>query len=312
MKTAFLFPGQGAQYIGMGRELYEHSDIVRNRFDQADQILNEDFVDLIFHGSEEDIRKTENTQPGILMVSTAISELLRSRGIVPAMTAGLSLGEYSALVAAGAISYEDALPLVRKRGQLMNGAVPSGKGAMAAVIALDADKLTACCKQAAAFGTVGIANYNCPGQLVLTGGAAAVQKASELAQEAGAKKIVPLQVSGPFHSPLLEPAGKALAVELDRIAIRDPEIPVITNVEALPVSSAADVKRLLIQQVSHPVRWEDSIRYMLSCGMDTFLELGPGKTLTGFMKRIDRSSAAFHIEDMATLEQALEGLEEKE
>ena len=197
MKTAFLFPGQGAQYIGMGRELYEHFDIVRNIFDQADQILNEDFVDLIFHGTEEDIQKTENTQPGILMVSTAISGLLRSKGIVPAMTAGLSLGEYSALVAAGAISYEDALPLVRKRGQLMNDAVPAGKGAMAAVIALDADKLTACCRQAAAFGTVGIANYNCPGQLVLTGEAAAVQKASELAKEAGAKKVVPLKVSGP-------------------------------------------------------------------------------------------------------------------
>ncbi len=311
MKTAFLFPGQGAQYIGMGRELFEHFDIVRKTFDQADKILNENFVNLIFHGTEEDIRKTENTQPGILMVSTAISELLRSRGIVPAMTAGLSLGEYSALVAAGAISYEDALPLVRKRGQLMNEAVPAGKGAMAAVIALDADKLTACCEQAAAFGTVGIANYNCPGQLVLTGEVAAVQKASALAKEAGAKMVVPLQVSGPFHSPLLEPAGKALAVELDRIAIKDPEIPVITNVEASPVSAAADVKRLLIQQVSHPVRWEDSIRYMLSCGVDIFLELGPGKTLTGFMKRIDRSSASYHIEDEATLKKALAGLEEK-
>ena len=311
MKVAFLFPGQGAQYIGMGKELYDHFRLVRQVFDKADAVLNENFVNLIFNGTEEDIRKTENTQPGILMVSTAISELLMSKGIVPVMTAGLSLGEYSALVAAGAMSYEDALPLVRKRGQFMNQAVPAGKGTMAAVLGLAAEQLIVCCERAAAYGTVGIANYNCPGQLVLSGEVPAVEKASELAKEAGAKRVVPLPVSGPFHSSLLKPAGESLAAELKKITIRDPGIPVITNVEAQPAKDAGTIKKLLIDQVSHSVRWEDSVRYMLSRGIDTFIEVGPGKTLTGFMKKIDKTAAACHVEDMASLEAVLTGLGEQ-
>ena len=309
MKIAFLFPGQGAQYIGMGKELYDNYDIVKQVFDKADSILDQDFVNLIFSGSEEDIKKTENTQPGILMVSTGISELLRQKGIVPAMTAGLSLGEYSALVAANAISYEDALPLVRKRGQLMNEAVPAGQGTMAAVLGLDAESLLACCDKASEYGVVGIANYNCPGQLVLSGEVAAVEKASELAKEAGARRIVPLQVSGPFHSPLLKTAGDALAKELESITVKAPEIPVITNVEAKPIQDPASIKKLLVDQVSHSVRWEDSVRYMISQGVDVFIEVGPGKALTGFMKKIDKTATVYNVEDMASLEALLAGLE---
>ncbi len=309
MKIAFLFPGQGAQYIGMGKELYDNYDIVKQVFDKADSILDQDFVNLIFSGSEEDIKKTENTQPGILMVSTGISELLKQKGIVPAMTAGLSLGEYSALVAANAISYEDALPLVRKRGQLMNEAVPAGQGTMAAVLGLDAESLLACCDKTSEYGVVGIANYNCPGQLVLSGEVAAVEKASELAKEAGARRIVPLQVSGPFHSPLLKTAGDALAKELESITVKAPEIPVITNVEAKPIQDPASIKKLLVDQVSHSVRWEDSVRYMISQGVDVFIEVGPGKALTGFMKKIDKTATVYNVEDMASLEALLAGLE---
>jgi [acyl-carrier-protein] S-malonyltransferase len=309
MKIAFIFPGQGAQYIGMGKELYDHFTIVKSVFDKANEILNEDFVNLIFNGTEEDIKKTENAQPGILMVSTAISELLKEKGITPVMTAGLSLGEYSALVAAGALSYEDALPLVRKRGRYMNEAVPAGKGTMAAVLGLDAELLLACCEKASELGTVGIANYNCPGQLVLSGEAAAVEKASKLTKEAGAKRVVPLQVSGPFHSSLLKSAGEKLAAELEKITIQNPEIPVITNVEAQPARDAEAIKKLLIDQVSHSVRWENCVRYMLSQGVDTFVEVGPGKALTGFMKKIDKTAAVYNVEDMASLEALLAGLE---
>jgi [acyl-carrier-protein] S-malonyltransferase len=308
MKVAFIFPGQGAQYIGMGKELYDNFNIVKSIFDKADEILNEDFVNLIFNGTEEDIKKTENTQPGILMVSTAIAELLKEKGIAPVMTAGLSLGEYSALVAAGALSYEDALPLVRKRGQYMNEAVPAGKGTMAAVLGLDAEPLLACCEKASELGVVGIANYNCPGQLVISGEVAAVEKASELAKEAGARRVVPLQVSGPFHSSLLKPAGEKLAAELDKVTIKNPEIPVITNVEAQPAKDGEAIKKLLIDQVSHSVRWEDSVRYILSQGVDTFIEVGPGKALTGFMKKIDKTATVYNVEDMASLETVLSGL----
>lgn len=308
MKIAFVFPGQGAQYIGMGRDLYNHYAMIREIFDNADRILNEKFVDLIFNGTDDDIIKTENTQPGILMVSTAISELLKSERIIPVMTAGLSLGEYSALVSAKSISYEDALLLVRKRGKLMNEAFPPGKGTMAAVLGLDREMLLSCCEKASEYGTVTIANHNCPGQLVLSGEAVAVEKASQLAKEAGARRIVPLQVIGPFHSPLLEPAGDALSEELTKVAIQEPEIPVISNVTARPVHTSEDIRKVLAQQVSNSVRWEDSMRYMLSQGVDTFIEVGPGKTLTGFMKKIDRNAAVYNIENLDSLHTTLESV----
>lgn len=308
MKAAFVFPGQGAQYVGMGKELYDSFEIVRRIFDKASEILGEDFVSLVFNGNEDELKKTENTQPAILMVCTAISELLMQQGICPAVTAGLSLGEYSALVAARSIDYEDALPLVRKRGRLMNDAVPSGRGTMAAVLGLDEDTLLSCCREASEYGIAGIANYNCPGQLVITGEVKAVERASELAMKAGAKRVVPLQVSGPFHSALLKSAGDALAEELAGLKIAAPRIPVVSNVTARPIEGTDELRQLLARQVSSPVRWEDSIRYMISQGVDTFIEVGPGRTLSGFIKKIDRTAAVYNAEDRASFENVLEAL----
>ena len=302
MKIAFIFPGQGAQYIGMGKELYDNFDIVRTIFDNTDRILGEEFVNLVFNGTDEDLKKTENAQPSILMVSTAISELLQKNGIKPLVTAGLSLGEYSALVTAKSISYEDALPLVRKRGQLMNEAFPAGKGTMAAVLGLDREKLLECCEKAAERGVITIANYNCPGQLVISGELSAVDVASQLAKEAGARRIVKLSVSGPFHSPLLKTAGEALARELKKIRIKKPDLPVVSNVTARPVENIEDISQRLAQQVSNSVLWEDSIRYMLSMGIDTFIEVGPSKALSGFVKRINRTVPVYNVENLASLE----------
>jgi [acyl-carrier-protein] S-malonyltransferase len=308
-KIAFLFPGQGAQYAGMGKELYEAFDIVRDVFDRADEILGEPLSGLCFQGPEEELKKTENTQPGILAFSVAVSRLLTSKGIVPSAAAGLSLGEYGALVAAGSISFEDALPLVRKRGRFMQEAVPLGKGTMAAILGLDEEKLLKCCEEAREAGVVVIANYNCPGQLVISGEVEAVGKACGLAKAAGAKRTVPLQVSGPFHSPMLEPAGRRLQAELEKITINNPAVPVVSNVKAQPSRDAADIRELLVAQVSSSVRWADGIRWMLKNGINTFVEVGPGKVLTGFLKKIDKEARAFNVEDAASLDNTLRELE---
>ena len=312
MKAAFVFPGQGAQYVGMGKELYDSFEIVRRIFDKASEILGEDFVSLVFNGNEDELKKTENTQPAILMVCTAISELLMQQGICPAVTAGLSLGEYSALVAARSIDYEDALPLVRKRGIYMQQAVPLGEGTMAAIIGLEASRIEECCRLASDAGIVEIANYNCPGQIVVSGHVAAVERVCQLAKDMGAKRTVPLSVSAPFHSSLLKPAGLALERELKRIKISNPVIPVISNVEAKPVQDPQHIEKLLTDQVSHSVRWEESIRYMAEQGFDTFIEVGPGKVLNGFLKKISKELKGFHVEDLESLESTLKGLEESE
>lgn len=306
---AFLFPGQGAQYPGMGKELYDAHPVVRDIFDRADALLGEPLSKLCFEGPEGDLMRTEHAQPCILTFSTAVSELLKSKGILPAAAAGLSLGEYSALVCADALTFEDALPLVRKRGMFMQEAVPAGEGTMAAIIGLDARQLTACLERAADAGTVTIANYNCPGQLVISGTAQAVEKACALAREAGAKRTLPLAVSGPFHSPLLSGAGLRLQEALEAVSADTPAITVISNVAARPIESGTEVKNLLVAQVSHSVRWEDSVRFLLQAGVQTFVEAGPGKVLSGFVKKIDKEAKVLNVEDAASLDSTLKELE---
>ncbi len=308
-KIAFLFPGQGAQYAGMGKALYDAHGIVRDIFDQADTILGESLSKLCFEGPEAELVKTENTQPAILTFSTAVCALLKSKGIHPVAAAGLSLGEYGALIAADALRFVDAVPLVRKRAIFMQQAVPFGQGTMAAILGLDAVKLRECLSQSADLGIVEIANYNCPGQLVISGEVPAVEKACQLAKAAGAKRALMLQVSGPFHSSLLGPAGERLKAELRGITIQNLKFPVISNVLAKVVEDGAQVKDLLVRQVSHSVLWEDSIHELLSIGIDTFIEMGPGKTLTGFIKKINKEAKTYNVEDVASLENTLKELE---
>jgi len=307
-RIGFMFPGQGAQYVGMGRELYDCYDEVRELFDRADEVLGKSISRICFEGPEDELVKTENTQPAILLVSTAVLKVLAKHSIKPAMAAGLSLGEYGALVAADAIAFEDALPLVMKRGQFMQRTVPLGEGMMAAVLGLERGKVEECCSMAGDTGVVEPANYNCSGQIVISGQVAAVQKACAIAKDMGAKRTVLLSVSAPFHCSLLKPAGEELKKELDKIDIRDPEIPVISNVEALPARDAAHIRRLLVQQVSSPVRWEDSIRYMIKCGIEIFIEVGPGKVLNGFLKKISNKVKGYNVEDLKSLRRTIEEL----
>ncbi|MGI6189313.1 MAG: ACP S-malonyltransferase [Clostridiales bacterium] len=307
-RIGFLFPGQGAQYVGMGKELYHSYDEVKELFNKADEILGRCISNICLEGPESELIKTENTQPAVLLFSTAVMKVLLKHGIYPEMAAGLSLGEYGALVAANSISFEDALPLVMKRGQFMQKAVPLGEGMMAAVLGLERGKVEECCRLACDTGVVEPANYNCPGQIVISGQAAAVQKACNIARDMGAKRTVPLSVSAPFHCSLLKPAGEKLKIELESIQIKKPEIPVISNVEALPVKDAVHIRRLLVQQVSSPVRWEDSIRYMIGHGVEVFIEVGPGRVLNGFLKKISKMVKGYNVEDLETLRRTVEGL----
>lgn len=304
MKTVFMFSGQGAQYAGMGKDLYENYAVAKEVFDRADEVLGYSIKDICF-SDEEKLGLTEFTQPAILTMSIAAMKVLQENGINADMTAGLSLGEYSALVASGAMKFEEAVALVQKRGKFMSEAVPAGKGGMFAIIGLDTALVEEACEEAVKeVGGVAVpANYNAPGQIVIGGDAATVEKAGEIAKEKGAKLAVKLKVSGPFHTSLLQPAADKLLPELEKMNIGKMEIPVYTNVTAEVLKS--DIVPTLAKQVVSPVRWEHIIRNMYDAGADTFIELGPGKTLCGFVKRTVKGIVNVNVEDTASLEKAL-------
>ena len=307
-KIAFIFPGQGAQYPGMGKELAESYEVAMKVFDEASKALGTDIKALCFNGSEEDLKMTENTQPTILTVSVAIAKILLEKGIKPDYTAGLSLGEYSSHVISESISFDDAVKLVRKRGRFMQEAVPVGEGTMAAIMGLDRDQVLEGLKEASSSGIIEPANYNCPGQIVISGETEAVEKACEILKGMGAKRAILLPVSAPFHSSMLAPAGDKLAKELETVTVYDMKIPVITNVNANIISNKDEIKSNLIRQVSSSVLWEDSVKKMLDLGVKTFIEIGPGKALSGFVKKIDKEIAVLNVEDLASLAKTLEAL----
>lgn len=305
-RTAFIFPGQGAQYIGMGREMAEAFPSSANVFDTASEALGYDIREMVFEGDEETLKITENTQPAILTASIACLMPLVEKGICAEATAGLSLGEYSAHVYAKTFEFSDAVRLVRKRGRYMQQEVPEGTGTMAAIIGLDNDTVIDCCRQASVNGIVEPANFNCPGQVVVAGEVPAVEKLVEICTEKGAKRAVVLPVSAPFHCSMLKGAGEKLKTELEKVRMNDPQVPVIANVSADYIKDASKAKECLISQVSRPVLWEESIRKMINDGIDTFVEIGPGKVLCGFLKRIDRKVTAFNIENIETLKKAMD------
>lgn len=298
-KTAFLFPGQGVQKCGMGKDFYENSSQAANLFEKASEALGLDMKALCF---EENARldQTEYTQAALVTTYLAMCRELESRGVKPDITAGLSLGEYAAIAAAGAMSDLDAIRLVRKRGMLMQNTVPAGEGAMCAILALDEKKIEEILSE---IPDVTIANYNCPGQIVITGKTAAVEMAAVRLKEAGARRTLMLNVSGPFHSPMLEPAGAALRQELEQVTFQRLQIPYVTNVNACEITDASEITELLVRQMYSPVRWMQSMEYMLKSGVDTFVEIGPGKTLEGFLKKINRNAQVHHVSCWEDLEQ---------
>ncbi|MDW8650526.1 ACP S-malonyltransferase [Streptococcus suis] len=298
-KTAFLFAGQGAQTVGMARDLYEYSPIVRETFDQASQILGYDIRNLI-DNQEDKLHQTRYTQPAILTTSVAIFRLLEEEGIQPDMVAGLSLGEYSALVASGALAFEDAIALIAKRGEYMETAAPAGTGKMVAVLNADVNLIEEICSSVTS-GIVSPANYNTPAQIVIGGEVAAVDEAVELLKEAGVKRMIPLNVSGPFHTALLRPASEQLAQALEEVEFADFQVELVGNTEA-KVMKKEDIKSLLTRQVMEPVRFYESIATMQEAGVTNFIEIGPGKVLSGFVKKIDKTAHVVAIEDIEGLQ----------
>ena len=302
MKIAFVFSGQGAQYLGMGQEFYTNSLIFKQYIDLASKVLDLDLPKIMFE-EDDKLNQTEYTQPIILAMSVAISEMIKEQlNIKPEICAGLSLGEYTALVESGALDFEAALKLVRKRGKLMQEAVPAGVGAMTAVMGMDREVIEAICKEASSVAGVYPANYNMPGQIVIGGFREGVAKAEELLKEAGAKRLIPLKVSGPFHTPLLKEASENLEVVLKQVDFKEMSIPVVTNVTGSFIESNEKIIPTLTKQVMSPVYFEDCVKTMIAEGVDTFIEIGPGKTLSSFIKKSDKTVNIQHCEDQKTFE----------
>lgn len=308
MKTAFIFPGQGAQAVGMGKDFYDNFDTARKLFEEADDALGYSISKMCFEGSEEDLKLTANTQPAILVVSVIVNELLKAEGVTADIAGGHSLGEYSALVAAGTLKLADAVVLVHKRGQFMQEAVPVGEGAMAAIIGLDDATIIKICAESSELGEVQAVNFNCPGQTVIAGKIRGVEAAVEKLKSAGAKKAVILPVSAPFHSTLMAPAAKKLAVELDKVEIFDPVFPIASNFTGELETSAAEIKRNLIAQADNPVKWIACVEAMKNYGAEIFIECGVGKTLCGFNRRIDKKIRSLNVEDLDSLKKTLDAL----
>ena len=303
-KIAFIYPGQGAQKAGMGKDFYENSPLARDVYDRASECLELDMRALCFEENDL-LDQTEYTQAAMVTTCLAMTAVLNEQGAEADVTAGLSLGEYCAIAEAGAMDLLDAIRLVRVRGQLMQHTVPTGEGAMAAVLGMDADQIDAVIEPIA---NVTVANYNCPGQIVITGGTAGIEQASKALKEAGAKRVVPLNVSGPFHSPMLRSAGEKLGKELSAVQLGELKIPYVTNVTAEYVTDSSEIRELLTRQVYSPVRWEQSIRKMIAQDVDTFVEIGPGRTLTGFLRKIDRNVTVYQVNTWEDSKQIMEEL----
>lgn len=301
-KIAFVFPGQGAQKVGMAKDVYDANPAAAQYFDKADEVLGFNISKLAFEGPEDELKQTANTQPALLTASITLLEALKAHDIQPDYVAGHSLGEYSALVAAGVLCFEDAVAIVRARGQFMEQAVPAGQGAMAAVLGAERTALSELCAAVTADGhAVELANVNCPGQIVISGTREGVEAAGARVKEIGGKRAIPLEVSGPFHSSMMKPAAQLLEERLQGVNFEDAFVPVVANVTAQAVTSGDEVRKLLVEQVYSPVLWEDSVRYLIEQGVDTFIEIGPGNVLTGLIKKTDKDVRLFNISSLDSL-----------